>query len=71
MQNAIGKNVVFIPIRGGSKSIPLKNIKLLNGRPLVYWSLDAAVGCQQVDKVVVSTDSDKIKKLYKIIIQIK
>lgn len=63
MQNAIGKNVVFIPIRGGSKSIPLKNIKLLNGRPLVYWSLDAAVGCQQVDKVVVSTDSDKIKKV--------
>ncbi len=63
MQNSIGKNVVFIPIRGGSKSIPLKNIKLINGRPLVYWSLDAAVGCQEVDKVVVSTDSDKIKKV--------
>jgi len=55
-------NIVFIPIRGGSKSIPLKNIKLINGRPLVYWTLDAAVGCKEVDKVIVSTDSDEIKK---------
>ena len=31
-------NIVFIPVRGGSKSIPLKNIKLLNGKPLVYWT---------------------------------
>lgn len=63
MGKIIGKNVVFIPIRGGSKSIPLKNIKLINGRPLVYWTLDAAVSCEEVDKVVVSTDSDKIKKV--------
>ena len=35
-------NIAFIPVRGGSKSIPLKNIKILNGKPLVYWTLKAA-----------------------------
>lgn len=56
------KNVVFIPVRGGSKSIPLKNIKKLLGRPLVYWVLDASVNCSYIDKVFVSTDNDTIKK---------
>jgi len=58
----LGKTVAFIPVRGGSKSIPLKNIKLIHGRPLVYWVLDAAVGCPEVDCVVVSTDSDDIRQ---------
>ena len=39
-------NVAFIPVRGGSKSIPLKNIKLLRGKPLVYWTVKAAWECQ-------------------------
>lgn len=55
-------NVAFIPVRGGSKSIPLKNIKLINGRPLVYWTVKAACGCKYIDKVYVATDSDKIKQ---------
>lgn len=55
-------NIAFIPVRGGSKSIKLKNIKLLNGRPLIYWTLDAAHSCKEIDKIVVSTDSDEIKK---------
>ncbi|HPW41103.1 MAG TPA: acylneuraminate cytidylyltransferase family protein, partial [Bacillota bacterium] len=63
MENRIGSIVAFIPVRGGSKSIPLKNIRLINGRPLVYWTLDAAAGCREVDKVVVSTDSDEIRKV--------
>lgn len=54
-------NVSFIPVRGGSKSIPLKNIKLLNGKPLVYWALKAACYCKYIDKVYVATDSDDIK----------
>lgn len=54
--------VAFIPVRGGSKSIPLKNIKPINGRPLVYWVIDAAVGCAGIDKVYVSTDSPVIEK---------
>lgn len=57
------KNIAFIPLRGGSKSIPLKNIKLIHGRPLVYWILDAAVESQYISSVVVSTDSQEIKKV--------
>ncbi|WP_205600706.1 acylneuraminate cytidylyltransferase [Gracilibacillus sp. YIM 98692] len=57
----IGKTVAFIPLRGKSKSIPLKNVKKINGRPLVYWVLDAAVNCEKIDKVVVATDSNEIK----------
>lgn len=52
--------VAFIPVRGGSKSIPLKNIKPISGRPLVYWTIDAAVGCPHIDRVYVSTDSAEI-----------
>ena len=55
--------VVMIPARGGSKSIPLKNIKMIAGQPLIYWSLDAAVNSKYVDKVFVSTDSEEIKKV--------
>lgn len=54
-------NVAFIPVRGGSKSIPLKNIKILNGKPLVYWTAKAACLCKYIDKVYVSTDSEKIR----------
>ena len=61
MKNSVGKTVAFIPVRGGSKSIPLKNIKPINGRPLIYWTLDAAVGCNEIDTVIVSTDSQEIK----------
>ena len=55
-------NVSFIPVRGGSKSIPLKNIKPICGKPLVYWTIKAACSCKYIDKVYVSTDSDKIKE---------
>lgn len=55
-------NVAFIPVRGGSKSIPLKNIKPISGRPLVYWTVKAACGCKYIDKVFVATDSEKIKE---------
>ena len=55
-------NVAFIPVRGGSKSIPMKNIKPLNGKPLVYWTVIAACNCQYIDKVYVATDSDEIRK---------
>lgn len=53
-------NVAFIPVRGGSKSIPLKNIKSICGRPLVYWTVKAACGCKSIDKVYVATDNEKI-----------
>lgn len=56
-------NVAFIPVRGGSKSIPLKNIREIAGKPLVYWTVKAACGCEDIDKVYVSTDSSRIKEV--------
>ncbi len=54
--------VAFIPVRGGSKSIPLKNIKMISGKPLVYWTVKAACECKYIDKVYVATDSVVIKE---------
>ena len=56
------KTVVFIPVRGGSKSIPLKNIKELCGKPLVYWTAKAGCEAEAVDKVYVATDSPEIRE---------
>lgn len=55
-------NVAFIPVRGGSKSIPLKNIREIAGRPLVYWTAKAANDCRDIDRVYICTDSDAIKE---------
>lgn len=54
-------NIAFIPVRGGSKSIPMKNIKLFAGKPLVYWTICAAIGCRDIDCVFVATDNEEIK----------
>ena len=51
----------FIPVRGGSKSIPLKNIREFCGKPLVYWNISALQAAGLVDKIVVATDSDDIE----------
>lgn len=53
--------IAFIPVRGGSKSIPLKNIKLFCGKPLVYWNLKSLQDSPTVDKIIVATDSELIK----------
>ena len=58
-------NIAFIPVRGGSKSIPLKNIKILNGKPLVYWAAKAANDAECIDKVIIATDSEEIKAVIK------
>lgn len=55
------KTLAFVPVRGGSRSIPLKNIKPLNGRPLIYWSLVSLQNCDQIDEIIVATDSAEIK----------
>lgn len=55
------KLVAFIPARGGSKSIPLKNIKPIAGKPLIHWTIEAALKTNCIEKVYVSTDSEKIK----------
>jgi YrbI family 3-deoxy-D-manno-octulosonate 8-phosphate phosphatase len=55
------KITAFIPVRGGSKSIPKKNIKLFCGKPLVYWNILALEATLQVDQIVVATEDDEIK----------
>ncbi|MFD0961890.1 cytidylyltransferase domain-containing protein [Paenibacillus chungangensis] len=56
------RTVAFIPVRGGSKGIPHKNIKPFCGKPLVYWTVAAAAKCEEIEKVFVSTDDSLIKK---------
>lgn len=52
-----------VPARSGSKRLPGKNIKSLNGRPLIFHTLDAVVNHEEISKVVFSTDSEEYKKL--------
>jgi len=54
------KDLFLIPARGGSKGIPGKNIKLLGGRPLIYYTLDAAIDIASPQAICVSTDDDAI-----------
>jgi CMP-N,N'-diacetyllegionaminic acid synthase len=49
-----------IPARGGSKSVPGKNLYPLGGRPLLTWSIDVAREVAQIDRILVSTDDDAI-----------
>ncbi len=58
-------NIAFIPVRGGSKSIPLKNIKTLFGKPLVYWTAKAANDANCIEKVIIATDSIEIENAVK------
>lgn len=56
-----GKRVVaLIPLRGGSKSIPKKNIKNIAGKPLCAWTLEAASQVNEIDEICVSTDDEEI-----------
>lgn len=52
--------LAIIPARGGSKSIPKKNIRLLGGHPLIAYSIAAALQAESVGRVMVSTDDDEI-----------
>ncbi len=52
--------LAVIPARGGSKGIPHKNIIAVGGKPLMVWSIEAALGSQYITKTVVSSDDDAI-----------
>ena len=53
--------LVVIPARGGSKGVPGKNIKPLGGKPLIYYTLEAARDVFPDEQILVSTDSEEIK----------
>jgi CMP-N,N'-diacetyllegionaminic acid synthase len=52
--------ICVIGARGGSKGLAGKNIRPVLGRPLIAWSIEQALACPEIDRVVVSTDSDAI-----------
>ncbi|MCW7466184.1 pseudaminic acid cytidylyltransferase [Leptospira levettii] len=53
-------NICVIPARGGSKRIPRKNIKLFHGKPMIAYSISAAIQSKLFDRVIVSTDDLEI-----------
>lgn len=55
--------LALIPARGGSKGIPRKNIRLLGGKPLIAWTIEAALASTQIGAVVVSTDDLEIAEI--------
>lgn len=56
-------NLVIIPARGGSKAVPRKNIKSLNGKPLIHYTIEAARKLFMEDEIIVSTDDLEIKEV--------
>ena len=54
--------LAIIPARGGSKGIPLKNIKKLNGKPLIYHAIHSCQASKNINRIIVSTDDRKISK---------
>tara|TARA_B100001063_G_C16735870_1_gene541941 strand:- start:74 stop:793 length:720 start_codon:yes stop_codon:yes gene_type:complete len=59
------KVICIIPARAGSKGIKSKNIQLINKRPLIYYTIKAAIKSKVCDKILVSTDSKKISTIAK------
>lgn len=56
-------NVAIIPARAGSKRLPGKNIKLLAGKPLIVWTIEAAITSNLFDVILVTTDSEEIANI--------
>ncbi|WP_055668139.1 cytidylyltransferase domain-containing protein [Desnuesiella massiliensis] len=57
--------LAIIPARGGSKGIPRKNIKDLNGKPLIAYTIEEAKKSRYIDSIVVSTEDEEIAKVSK------
>jgi CMP-N,N'-diacetyllegionaminic acid synthase len=61
---AFGKNILaLVPARGGSQRIKEKNIQLLGGKPLISYTIEAALKSRYLDRVLVSTDSEAIAEV--------
>lgn len=55
--------IAIIPARGGSKGLPGKNVKLLNGKPLIAYTIEAALKSEKINRVIVSTDDEEIARI--------
>ena len=58
-------NICVIPARAGSRRIPRKNIKEFNGKPIIAYSIEAALTSNCFSQVIVSTDDDDISEVAK------
>lgn len=63
LKNNLKKVVAVIPARGGSKRVPKKNIVDFFGKPLISWTIEAAISSGIFDRVIVSTDSEEIAEV--------
>jgi CMP-N,N'-diacetyllegionaminic acid synthase len=54
------KTVAIIPARGGSQAVPKKNIRMFEGKPLIAWTIECALATKEIDRLIVSTDSQEI-----------
>ena len=52
--------IAISPARGGSKGLPGKNVRPLNGKPLIAYAIEAALKAKHIDRVIISTDDEKI-----------
>lgn len=57
------KNLAIIPARSGSKRVPNKNIRILNGNPLIWYSVNAAKTSEMFEEIMVSTDSEEYAEI--------
>ncbi len=64
------KTAAIIPVRGGSKRLPRKNVKMFCGHPLMAWAITQAKCSKNIDEVYVTTDDDEIYNCYKNYIRI-
>lgn len=55
--------IAIIPARGGSKGLPGKNIRPLNGKPLIAYAVEAALKAKNIDRVIISTDDEDIARV--------
>lgn len=65
MVRMIKNFLAIIPARGGSKRLPQKNMLDLAGKPLFVWSIEAGFNCKYIDKVIVTSDDEKILSISK------
>lgn len=63
MESKLSRAVAVIPARGGSKRIPRKNIKPFHGKPLIAYSIEAALKSGLFEQVIVSTDDEEIAQI--------
>jgi N-acylneuraminate cytidylyltransferase/CMP-N,N'-diacetyllegionaminic acid synthase len=55
--------LALILARGGSKRLPGKNIRLLGGKPLIHWTIEAALNSERVSRVILSTEDEEIAEV--------